>query len=90
MISAAICGLNVPGAKLEKFSSLGSTFLVLRFDRIGQKRIHFASAMTLLGKTDGASAAEGSSDLQIADFIKSHGRPQPRRQPSRTLEANCF
>lgn len=75
---AAICGLNVPGAKLEKFSSLGSTFLVLRFDRIGQKRIHFASAMTLLGKTDGASAAEGSSYLDIVDFIKSHGA-QPKK-----------
>lgn len=65
------CGLNVPNAKLEKFSSLGSTFLIKRFDRQGDKRIHFASAMTLLGKTDGASAADGSSYLDIASFIKS-------------------
>lgn len=34
---AVLCGLNVPEAKLEKFSSLGSTFLVKRFDRIGKK-----------------------------------------------------
>ena len=67
------CGLNVPNAKLEKFSSLGSTFLIKRFDRQGDKRIHFASAMTLLGKTDGASAADGSSYLDIASFIKSCG-----------------
>ena len=53
---AALCCLNVPEAKLEKFSSLGTTYLVKRFDRMFEKRIHFASAMTLLGKTDGASA----------------------------------
>lgn len=70
---ATFCGLNVPEAKLEKFSPLGSTFLIKRFDRIGSQRIHFASAMTLLGKTDGASAADGSSYLDIAAFIKSYG-----------------
>lgn len=75
---AALCGLNVPEAKLEKFSPLGSTFLVKRFDRIEKKRVHFASAMTLLGKTDGASAADGSSYLDIVGFIKSYGA-QPRK-----------
>lgn len=75
---AAFCNLNVPEAKLEKFSPLGSTFLIKRFDRLGGKRIHFASAMTLLGKTDGASAADGSSYLDIASFIKSYGA-QPKK-----------
>ena len=75
---AALCGLNVPEAKLEKFSPLGSTFLIKRFDRLGSKRVHFASAMTLLGKTDGASAADGSSYLDIATFIKSYGA-QPKK-----------
>jgi len=70
---AKMCGLNVPESRLEKFSKLGSTFLVKRFDREGEKRIHFASAMTLLGKTDGASAADGTSYLDIAGFIKSDG-----------------
>lgn len=74
---ARLCGLNVTEAKLEKYSKLGSTFLIKRFDRKGNKRIHFASAMTLLGKTDGASAADGTSYLDIAAFIKSHGaRPK--------------
>ncbi len=74
---AALCNLYVPEAKLEKFSKLGSTFLIKRFDRAGKKRIHFASAMTLLGKTDGASAADGSSYLDIAAFIKANGaRPK--------------
>lgn len=75
---AALCGLNVPEAKLEKFSSLGSTFLIKRFDRKNKKRVHFASVMTLLGKTDGASAADGSSYLDIAAFIKSYGA-QPKK-----------
>ena len=75
---AALCGLNVPEAKLEKFSSLGSTYLVKRFDRVLDRRVHFASAMTLLGKTDGASAADGTSYLDIAAFIKSSGA-QPRK-----------
>lgn len=74
---AKLCGLNVPDAKLEKFSKIGSTYLVKRFDRNEKKRIHFASAMTLLGRNDGASAADGTSYLDMADFIKSNGaRPK--------------
>lgn len=75
---AKMCGLNVPESRVEKFSKLGSTFLVKRFDREGEKRIHFASAMTLLGKTDGASAADGTSYLDIAGFIKAYGA-NPKR-----------
>lgn len=70
---ARMCGLHVPDSKVEKFSRLGSTFLVKRFDRKRDKRIHFASAMTLLGKTDGASAGDGSSYLDLVSFIKSNG-----------------
>ncbi len=70
---AGMCGLNKPESKLERFSKLGSTFLVKRFDRDGNKRIHFASAMTLLHKKDGASAADGTSYLDIAGFIKAYG-----------------
>lgn len=58
---AIMCGLNVPEAKLENFSKTGSTFLIKRFDRDGKKRIHFASAMTLLGKNDGANASDRKS-----------------------------
>ena len=58
---AVMCNLNVPEAKLENFSKTGSTFLTKRFDREGDRRIHFASAMTLLGKTDGINASAGSS-----------------------------
>ncbi len=70
---AVLCGLDVPEAKLENFSKAGSTFLVKRFDREGQRRIQFASAMTLLGKNDGASAVDGSSYLDIASLIRKYG-----------------
>ena len=70
---ARMCGLNVPDSKIETFSKLGSTFLVKRFDRIGNKRIHFASAMTLLGKTDGASAVDGVSYLDLVSILNSVG-----------------
>ena len=70
---AKMCGLNVPESRLERFSKYGSTFLVKRFDRDGQRRIHFASAMTLLGKTDGAGAVDGTSYLDLVGFLKSYG-----------------
>ena len=75
---AGLCGLNIPEAKLEIFSNLGSTYLTKRFDRMLNKRVHFASAMTLLGKTDGAAAADGTSYLDMAAFIKSYGA-QPKQ-----------
>ncbi len=69
---AVLCGLHVPEAKLQTFSKNGSTYLSKRFDRAGDKRIHFASAMTLLGRTDG-QGSDGASYLDIADFITANG-----------------
>lgn len=71
---AKLCGLDVPESKIEKFSKFGSTFLVKRFDRKKGRRIHFTSAMTMLGKRDGSSAADGVSYLDIVSFIKSYGK----------------
>lgn len=70
---AKMCRLNVPEAKIENFSKTGSTFLTKRFDREGEQRIHFASAMTLLGKNDGANATDGSSYLDIASLLRKYG-----------------
>lgn len=67
---AHLCNINVPEAKLENFSRFGSTFLTRRFDREGNRRIHFASAMTFLGKSDGANAFDGVSYLNIASTIR--------------------
>ena len=75
---AKLCGLDVPESRLVNFSHYGSTFLARRFDRNGSARVHFASAMTMLGKTDGASSADGSSYLELVSFLKSNGA-DPKR-----------
>lgn len=67
---AAGCSLNVPSAMRKKYSDDGTTFLTKRFDRSSEgQRIHFLSAMTALGKTDGADSESGTSYLDIASFI---------------------
>lgn len=44
-----------------------------RFDRrVDGKRIHFASALTLLGLSDGDNASTGKGYLDIVDFIIQH------------------
>jgi serine/threonine-protein kinase HipA len=66
---AANCGIEVPEAKIQQFSSKQHTFLTKRFDRIQQQRIHFASAMTLLGLQDGVDYKDNISYLNLAEFI---------------------
>lgn len=66
-------GINMSPSYAQKFNSKQHTFLTKRFDRISKDRIHFASAMTLLGYTDGADAQDGASYLEFAEFIMQQG-----------------
>jgi serine/threonine-protein kinase HipA len=67
-------GLDLPEGKLQKFSGHHHTFLSKRFDRTNTcERIHFASAMTLLGYTDGADFHNGASYLEFAEFLIKNG-----------------
>lgn len=67
---AQACGITMSECRAQKFSSNHHTFLTKRFDRNNEgRRIHFASAMTLLGYTDGASHTEGVSYLELAEWI---------------------
>lgn len=67
-------GINVANFDAQKFSNEYHTFLSQRFDRnLSGERIHFASAMTLLGYNDGADYHEGVSYLEIAEFISRNG-----------------
>jgi len=67
---ALLSGIQVSDFKAQKFSDKQHTFLTKRFDRTNEgKRIHFASAITLLGYTDGADSAEGVSYLELAEWI---------------------
>ncbi|WP_343703910.1 HipA domain-containing protein [Chitinophaga sp.] len=70
---ATQAGLNVAQSKAKRYSQDNQTFLSKRFDRTAAGRIHFASAMTLLGKTDGVDAAANVSYLHLAEFIVRHG-----------------
>lgn len=64
-------GIDIAEGMLSRFNNPHHTFLSRRFDRTPNGgRLHFASAMTLLGKTDGA---EGASYLELAEFIMKHG-----------------
>lgn len=65
--------LSVAEGKARKFTQDYHTFLTKRFDRIGNGRIHFASAMTLLGHTDGADGVAGVSYLHLAEYIMRYG-----------------
>jgi serine/threonine-protein kinase HipA len=65
--------INVADAFIEKFGSRHHTFITKRFDRKHNQRLHFASAMTLLGYTDGADYQEGISYLHLAEFIIRNG-----------------
>ena len=66
--------ITVSEAQARKFNSKHHTFLNKRFDRTNSgERLHFASAMTLLQRSDGDDASSGVSYLELANFIKQHG-----------------
>jgi len=71
---ARSAGLNVAISKIQRFSGKHHTFLTKRFDRTKEgERIHFASAMTMLGYTDGIDFLDGVSYLEIVDFLTNNG-----------------
>jgi hypothetical protein len=68
------CGLRVPNSQTARFRSRRHTFLVKRFDRTADnQRVHFASAMTLTGRTDGDDASTGVSYLELARVLINDG-----------------
>jgi serine/threonine-protein kinase HipA len=71
---ALMAGIKMANSQALKFSSQHHTFLTKRFDRNDKgQRIHFSSAMTQLGHTDGQDASDGVSYLELVDFISSYG-----------------
>ncbi|OIO11942.1 MAG: toxin HipA [Elusimicrobia bacterium CG1_02_63_36] len=67
---ARAAGIRVADAAVKRLSSGGRTFLTRRFDRTASgARVHFASAMTMLGRVDGESA----SYLDLVEIIAKHG-----------------
>lgn len=71
---ALASGIKMAESQARKFSSPNHTFLTKRFDRTNKgERIHFASAMTLLGYTDGTDYHDGVSYLELVNFITNNG-----------------
>ncbi len=66
-------GINIAQGNIQRFNNKYHTYLTKRFDRTEKgERIHFASAMTLLGHKDGEDSS-GASYLELAEFITRHG-----------------
>jgi serine/threonine-protein kinase HipA len=71
---AAKAGIKVSDSKMLRLSGRQDTFLSKRFDRTHSgNRIHFASAMTLLGHNDGDDYSTGVSYLDLAQIIIQSG-----------------
>ncbi len=69
---ALAAGVDMFPSEIRQFSSQHHTFLTKRFDRDGEKRLHFSSAMTQLQYYDGEQS-QGASYLEIAEFISNCG-----------------
>jgi len=71
---ALAAGIKMAEAQAKKFTTNNHTFLTKRFDRTESgERIHFASAMTLLGYMDGEDHGDGVSYLELVEFIITNG-----------------
>lgn len=71
---AGKAGIKVPESKVLRLSGRQDTFLSKRFDRTSTgSRLHFASAMTLLGHNDGDDHSLGVSYLDLAQIIVQSG-----------------
>ena len=70
---ATKAGINMADSKIEKVAGNHHTFFTKRFDRDGDIKIHFASAMTMTGNTEEQLRTKTASYLEIAEFIQFYG-----------------
>lgn len=77
---ASKAGISVPEMRLLTLPGQPyHTLLSKRFDRVGEQRVHFASAMTLTGLLDGADSGTGNGYLDIVEaIIGNTGFAQPQ------------
>ena len=67
---ATKAGIEMAECKIEKIAGKDFTFFTKRFDRLKNKRIHFASAMTMTGNNEESIKDNYPSYLDIAEFIQ--------------------
>lgn len=66
-------GIEMSTCRIERIVGKHHTFFTKRFDRHGDERIHFASAMTMTGNNEDTIRETQASYLDIAEFISNHG-----------------
>ena len=66
-------GIEMSTCRIERIVGKHHTFFTKRFDRHGDERIHFASAMTMTGNNEDTIRDTQASYLDIAEFISNHG-----------------
>ena len=69
---ALVAGVEMFPSEIRQLSSQHHTFLTKRFDRQGEQRLHFSSAMAQLQYYDGEQS-QGASYLEIAEFLSTQG-----------------
>ncbi len=71
---ASRAGLRVAEGQAQRFGQRHHTFLSRRFDRTpAGERLHYASALMLLGYNDATDHHDGASYLELAEFIQRQG-----------------
>lgn len=63
-------GVIMSECRIEKVSGEFHTFFTKRFDRKKSKRIHFSSAMTMIGKNEDLIRDDVPSYLDLVEFIR--------------------
>lgn len=66
-------GIEMSASRMEKVNGKYDTFFTKRFDRLNGERIHFASAMTMLGHNEDTIKEQPVGYLDIAEFIQFSG-----------------
>ncbi len=70
---AIAAGIRMSESRIEKVAGNYYTFFTRRFDRIGEERVHFASAMTMTGNNEDTLRDKRVSYLDLSMFIQDHG-----------------
>ncbi|WP_319503284.1 HipA domain-containing protein [uncultured Draconibacterium sp.] len=66
-------GIVMSECRISKVAGKYNTFFTKRFDREQERRIHFASAMTMTGNNEDTIRVNPASYLEMAEFIQNHG-----------------
>jgi serine/threonine-protein kinase HipA len=66
-------GIEMSESKVQKVMGKHHTFFTKRFDREKNKRIHFASAMTMTGNNEDTLKLKSAGYLDIAEFLQFAG-----------------